>query len=446
MLVYLISAAFAADLRLEDALERAIAQSEDVRAAEAGVRGAAATQTSALSGWLPQASGSVALQHTFASEYDDLFGDMGGATSPFADLPFGADNTWRMDLSVSQGIFQGGRVLATRRLAAAGRSLAEAQLQSARASAVLSAAQGYYDLLLARRMLAIAEGTLARAETTLAHAKLGNEVGRTPDFEVLRATVEVENQRVTVIDRQRLARLAEANLRRQLHLAPDEPLELSTPLGDEAPESVGPLAARVAGVSEAEGPRASVVQSEAALLSAEAAVGLTRSAALPALYASASYGLVQYPEGLAPDADWRTNASAGLALTVPLLAGGYVASELAAAKADAEAARQRLLLTRSYDELDRADALASLEAAEARWQATAGTVAQAEKAWTIAETRFQAGISTQSELSDARLLLEQAATNRASAARDLQVARVRVALLPALPLASSSSSGGSAAW
>jgi outer membrane protein TolC len=63
-------------------------------------------------------------------------------------------------------------------------------------------------------------------------------------------------------------------------------------------------------------------------------------------------------------------------------------------------------------------------------------VAQAERAYGIAEVRYREGISTQTELADSRLLLEQARANRATAGRDLQTARVRVALLRELPLAS----------
>ena len=59
---------------------------------------------------------------------------------------------------------------------------------------------------------------------------------------------------------------------------------------------------------------------------------------------------------------------------------------------------------------------------------------QANRAYEIANVRFGAGVSTQLELSDSRLLLQQAEANRAQAARDLQVARARVALLPNLPL------------
>jgi outer membrane protein TolC len=55
-------------------------------------------------------------------------------------------------------------------------------------------------------------------------------------------------------------------------------------------------------------------------------------------------------------------------------------------------------------------------------------------AYQIAEIRYREGISTQTELSDSRLQLQDAQANRAQAARDLQVARVRLVLLKDLPL------------
>ena len=84
--------------------------------------------------------------------------------------------------------------------------------------------------------------------------------------------------------------------------------------------------------------------------------------------------------------------------------------------------------------LDTRSALAELIAARAAWEATAGTVEQANRAYEIAEVRYEAGVSTQLELSDSRLLLQQAEANRAQAGRDLQVARARIALLPDLPI------------
>jgi outer membrane protein TolC len=77
--------------------------------------------------------------------------------------------------------------------------------------------------------------------------------------------------------------------------------------------------------------------------------------------------------------------------------------------------------------------MARLQAAEASFAASAGTAQQAARAYQIAEIRYREGISTQVELSDSRILLEQASANRALAARDLAVARARVALLRDLP-------------
>jgi outer membrane protein TolC len=61
-------------------------------------------------------------------------------------------------------------------------------------------------------------------------------------------------------------------------------------------------------------------------------------------------------------------------------------------------------------------------------------VEQARRAYEIAQLRYREGISSQLELTDSRLLLEQAEVNRARALRNVQVARARLALLDELPL------------
>jgi outer membrane protein TolC len=71
-------------------------------------------------------------------------------------------------------------------------------------------------------------------------------------------------------------------------------------------------------------------------------------------------------------------------------------------------------------------------------------VEQAERAYSIAQVRYREGLSTQVELADSRLLLQQARANRSVAARDVQIAQARVALLPYLPLGAVGSQGGAA--
>jgi len=119
---------------------------------------------------------------------------------------------------------------------------------------------------------------------------------------------------------------------------------------------------------------------------------------------------------------------------VPLFTGGRIRGDRQVARANLEQARLRLRQTRELAQVDARNALLQLTAAEAAWEASAGTEEQASQAYRIAEVRYREGISTQTELNELRIQQAQAQANRAQAARDLQVARMRLALLPALPL------------
>ena len=111
------------------------------------------------------------------------------------------------------------------------------------------------------------------------------------------------------------------------------------------------------------------------------------------------------------------------------------------AKANLAEAQARYDQARQGASVDARQALNQIEQAEIAWRASAGTGEQAARAYRIAEVRYREGISTQIELSDSRILLQQAQANRALAARNLQVARLKVALLKDLPL----NAGGSLA-
>ncbi len=93
----------------------------------------------------------------------------------------------------------------------------------------------------------------------------------------------------------------------------------------------------------------------------------------------------------------------------------------------------QMRIVRQTAQLDARDAVYRLMAAQATWTASVGTADLAARAYAIAEVRYKEGVSTQTELLDQRLALEQARANRAIAARDLQVARVRLALIRDLP-------------
>ena len=161
----------------------------------------------------------------------------------------------------------------------------------------------------------------------------------------------------------------------------------------------------------------------------------------PAVALQSAAGLVNYPSAFPGVDDWRKNWTVSLGVQLPILTGGRIKAEQNIARADLDSAKAQLQLTKELSDLDDASARASLGAARADWEVAAGTIQQAARAYEIAELRFREGLSTQLELSDARLLLAQAQVNRARAARDLQLTRVRLALLPELPLGAGAGAG-----
>jgi outer membrane protein TolC len=181
-----------------------------------------------------------------------------------------------------------------------------------------------------------------------------------------------------------------------------------------------------------------VKEAAAAVRLREASVRAALAERRPAVSLTSNYSRVAYPSGAFPTGDFRTNWTVGASVDFPILTGGRQRGSEMVARADLEQSRLQLRQVEELALLDARAAHAELTAARAVFDASAGTIEQATRAYQIAEVRYQSGVSTQLELSDARLLLQQAEANRAQAARDLQVARARVALLPDLPLGLSS--------
>jgi outer membrane protein TolC len=460
-------------LSLEQVLDVAESRSEAIAIARAAIRRAEGATVQARSGLFPQLSFTGSYDRALASEFSNLFnsnsfagGDNGGTSgnggndgdgntdNPIEDLPFGRSNTWRASLTFSQNVYTGGRVGAQRRIASIGTEAAGYGLTTTRAQALLDITQAYYDGLLADRLVAIAQATLDQAGATLRQTQAGFTAGTQPEFEVLRARVSRDNQQPVLIRQRANREIALLRLKQLLELPASYDLRLADTLESDTLPPPPVFATRVAAVEAQMGQAlAQPVPAEAALLPStlplpdrvavaeaqstlrlrEATLSLTEAQKYPSVAINSSYSRVGYPAGVVPLFD-RTNWTLGASVQVPLLTGGRQRGDEAVARADVESARLQVQQTQELAALDTRSAYAELLAARAAYDATAGTVQQATRAYDIASVRVQAGVSTQLELSDSRLQLQQAHANRAVAARDLQVARAHVALLPELPV------------
>jgi outer membrane protein len=445
-------------LTLDQVLELAAARSETIAIAQAGVRRAEGEQVRARSGLYPQLSASASYDRSLASEFEGVFdnqnfldnGDDQTDDGGLEDLPFGRANTWRVSLAFTQNLYTGGRLDAQAAVAAAGRDAASLAVTTTRAQLLFDVTQAYYDAALSDRLVAIAEATLDQSGATLKQTQAGFDAGTQPEFEVLRARVTRDNQAPLVI-RQRVNReVAHLRLKQMLDLPADYELRLADALGDErlapAPVFAQRITAIEAGMRVIDPvtfpltvdagvlpDRTAISEAATTVALREASLALTEAQRRPSVSLNSTYTRVAYPSAFVPAFD-RTNWTVGASVNLPILTGGRQRGDEQVARAELDQARVQLRQVEELAALDTRSAWAELLAARAGWESTAGTVQQATRAYEIADVRYRAGVSTQLELSDSRLLLQQAEANRAQAARDLQVARARVALLPDLPL------------
>jgi outer membrane protein TolC len=476
-------------ISLAEALRLAASTSEQVAIAKAGEQRARGQLGQARSARLPQINTVLNWQKTLENQFAAISkrassGSNSGGSGTGSDSSSGSDQTasitrifaseytMTFGVSASQPLFTGGRVGANVRAARLTRESAEIGITSAEAQVQLDVTQAYYDAALADRLVTIAESSLVQSERTLRQVQLTRSVGAASEFELIRARVTRDNQRPGWLQSKTQRDLAFERLRNLLDLPAGTPLTLTDSIA-EAPiappaaagapittvnvdpasvltidPAVAANVARVVNATDTAGrSRASVRQAEKALGVAEQQLRATKASRLPQLSATTNYQRLSYPVNPLPKSlgDFFPNWTVGLGLSYPIFTGGNVRGQITAAEAGVVDARQRLKLAKEGASLDARQATLQLTEAEATWLASVGTAEQAQRAYDIAEVRFREGISTQLELSETRVQLQQALANRARAARDLQVARKRLELLPYLPLSGASSAAATTA-
>lgn len=469
-------------LTLVEAIERVTGVSESVALARAGAQRARGQVGQARSALLPQVNSSLAwqkqLQNQFAAVSRRLgsgSSNGGGSDSSLTSNPitriFASEYNVNFGLTASQPLYTGGRAAATIRAATAARESAELGISAAQAQAQLEVTQAYYDAALSERLVTIAESTLVQSERALKQVQLTRSVGSASEFDLIRARVTRDNQRPGWLQARTQRDVAMMRLKQLLDLPTDQLLVLVDSVADvplptvaAAATSVtsvqvnpaevltlddrvrGEVAARLATTDTAARARVAVRQAAKGVDAAQQQLRATKAQRLPSIGLQTNYQRFAYPINILPKSlgDFFPNWTVGIGLSYPIFSGGRLRGEITAAEAGVAEARQRLKLAEEGATLDARLATLQLTEAEAAWFASVGTAEQAQRAYDIAEVRFREGISTQLELSEIRVQLQQALANRARAARDLQVARKRLQLLPYLPLGSATANPAAA--
>lgn len=446
------AAADTVELSLPAAITRALEESEEVQLARSQVALAGAQIEAARSAILPQLNANLGYTRTLESVFasagqqpalpDSLqfdpdpslpleervayledrtpFAAMGALGGLFGDLPFGREHAYTMALSGSQLLYSGGRAGAALNIARDYRSASLAGLAQQEAQTQLEIRSAYYQALLAQEVASIAEAALEQAQAFYEHETLRYQAGQASELDMLRAEVERDNLEPQLVQGRNAADLAMLNLKRLVNLPLSQPVRLTTPL--EVPE-----------ITEEELvlPSEELVRAQQAALEAledqvsirNEQVRIARGAFLPSISLSTAYARQLYPSGPFEFNDpWRTDWTVSLQVSVPIFSGFQRMAELSQARVELDRTRLQLAQAREGMQMQYEQARGEKERALSAMQARQRTVDIAERVHDLTVLRYERGLATQLEVSDARLSLLQARTNLAQAISDFYTA------------------------
>jgi len=421
-------------LTLDDAVHRALRDSEEMAAARATLAQAESQITQAVSGALPQVSGNVVYNRAIRTIFDQaaappaisdtlippafdpdkpprerfdllsglLIQDFIGAL--FQGLPFGRRNTYIATLSLAQPLYVGGKVGSALRVAQHFQTAATDQLRETEAEIAFQVRAAYLTASLAQRLQLIALESRRVAREHFRQVESFYEAGTASEFDLLRARVDLENRDPVVIQAENGANLALLNLKRLVNIPAAQPARLVTTLD---PAFVDVNEEELARLVMA---RPILNAAHEAVAMRQEAVKIARADRLPNLMLMGTMGFQGFPDGPMPPGfdSWRKDWSVALALSVPIFDGFRTRGRIDQAQAELKLARVEEVQLREALELQLEGALGEYRTARAQIQARRQTVTLAERALELAEIRYGSGLSTQLEVSDAALLLDQA--------------------------------------
>ncbi len=327
-----------------------------------------------------------------------------------------ASNIFEGALEVKQTLysFKLGRAIRAARLA---RTLGAADLRRVQQKIALDTVQAYNALLFAGEQVRVARNALDRKEKHLEMTRNRRGAGVATDLDVLRAQVDVENQRAELVRAEGGIELARAQLNALMLRPMDEPITPTDKL-EYLPTDM--LLDDVVREALANRPDVDVAKLNVDVRGELAAVAKADS--LPSLEFTGNYGhSTRKPENFFNNdfAKWNTS----LTVKIPIFDGRRRAGKVAQAQAEIGKARQDRIALENQVRLEAMNTLVRLNVAGRVIGAAQMNVQQAQKALDMIQANYNYGAATVLDVTDAQNALVQAEMTLAQALQEHANAR-----------------------
>jgi outer membrane protein len=338
------------------------------------------------------------------------------------------NQNWNAGIQLVQSIYEGGRMMSAVRAARLIKEQSLLNYQTVVDDTLLDTRLAYYDVLLAAQQIVVHEASVELLTRELEDQQRRYNAGTVPHFNVLRAQVEVANERPALIQARNNYRIAKNNLANLLgynvprDIWEDIPLNLTDKLDDRPYQVDLPQA-----IEQALGNRTEL----AALRKAEALqqenVIAAKSGYKPSfqIFGGYSWYNAQFTPPIVITHDlygWN----AGAQLSWDLFDGMLTRGKVVQARALQDKSRTDLEDKGRQIELEVRTAYSQFIEAREVLDSQKTVQAEAEEALREAQARADAGTGTQLDVLDAQTSLTQARTTEVQALHDYAAARARL--------------------
>jgi len=400
---------------LSTAINLALENNESFLIAKKEIDRANSQIIEAAAGALPQITGGL----TYLRNWRVPTGvfQFGGET---VTVKFGTDNSYTADLTLTQPLYSGGRTIAAIKIARLYKKLSRETVRGASQNLKIEVYNAFYGAVLAREISRVSSQSLKLARENLDVVEKMFNQGMTSEYDFLRARVEVANLLPAVTKAETDFNVAISALKNLLGIDSRDKLELEVEF-DSSQFIIPPI-----GISGLEDEliqnRPEVKISRYISDGRKRAISLYTAGYRPSLsFRTSLQYQTQFDEGNVFERRWDRSLSSTLEISVPIFDSWKTPSRVKQAKIDYAQSKLQEEAIRKAMILDLEQSYGKYIEARENLSAQGNAVELARRGLEIANVRFENGVGTQLEVSDARLQLQLAEINKATAFYDLAV-------------------------
>jgi len=288
---------------------------------------------------------------------------------------------------------------------------------STKQTVILNVKIAYYGVLQAQYLIDVAQDTVNQTKQHLEQAQGYYQAGTRPKIDVTTAEVNQANAELALIQTKNNFAVARATLNNAMGLRQDLSFAIEKEI--EVKPKVIPLAEILNTAYER---RPEILSFKAQERSQEAAIKLAQASYYPILSGNASY--LFRSTGFDQTFYWDSFLSA--TLSIPLFSGFLTPNQVAQQRANLRNLQAQDETTRQNIRLEAETAYLSLNLAIQQIEVTQKAVEQAKENQDLANGRYQVGVGSPLEITDAEVSLANARANNIQAIYNLKTAEARI--------------------